>query len=259
MTWVAPGAFQMGSAPTEAGHEPDERLHSVALGYGFWLGRTEVTVRQWRFFVDESGFGGTGAGSGIHVRTASGWKLVADAGWRSPGFPQDDTHPVVGASWEDAVEFCRWLTARERAAGRLPKGWSFALPTEAQWEYACRADTTTAFSWGEPIDPARANFKPGQAGAAYGEGTSPVASYPANAWGFFDMHGNVWEWCADAYGEYPSGDAVDPAPVAEGEFRVKRGGSWVGAGENCRSANRNRDLPDHRAFHIGFRICLRRE
>lgn len=258
MAWIPPGTFRLGSAESEAGHEPDERAVEVTLGSGFWLGRTEVTVAQWREFVAATGFAGKDAGRGLHVRSSRGWQLTPGLDWRDPGFPQSDEHPVVGVSWEDAAAFAAWLTTREQSAGRLPEGWAYGLPSEAQWEYACRAGTRTAYSFGDTLAPEQANFGAGGRDGRYPEGTRRVASHPANAWGLHDMHGNVWEWCADAHGPYPEGPLRDPPPAAGGTHKVKRGGSWIGAGENCRSANRNRDQPGHRSFIIGFRVALRK-
>jgi len=141
----------------------------------------------------------------------------------------------------------------------LPEGWVYTLPTEAQWEYACRAGTTTATAFGDSLSSKQANFNGDYpyGGASKGPNlgrTTDVGSYPANAWGFHDMHGNVWEWCSDWYGDYPDGSASDPVGPSAGSDRVLRGGRWDFHGQNCRSANRYRYGPDFRRYDLGFRV-----
>jgi formylglycine-generating enzyme required for sulfatase activity len=128
---------------------------------------------------------------------------------------------------------------------------SYQLPTEAQWEYACRADTKTAFSFGDSLTSEQANISGGP-----GE-TVDVGKYPGNFWGFHDMHGNVWEWCADWYGAYPIGAVSDPVGPADGSYRVERGGSWFNTANRARSANRYRNLPATSNYSLGFRLSLR--
>jgi len=143
------------------------------------------------------------------------------------------------------VEFCEALNKKER----IPRGWKFALPTEAQWEYACRAGTKTSFSWGDNITPQLANYNDSGINK-----TVEVGSYKANPWGFFDMHGNVREWTADWHGAYPRSSVIDPRGPNKGSARVNRGGSWINSGSNLRSAARNRSNPSHRRRSIGFRV-----
>jgi formylglycine-generating enzyme required for sulfatase activity len=154
-------------------------------------------------------------------------------------------------SFNEVNKFCRKLTELERKAGRLPEGMSYQLPTEAQWEYACRAVTKTAYAFGAGLTTAQANIfgGPGK--------TTSVGSYKPNAWGFHDMHGNVWEWCADWYGDYPSGLVRDPVGPAVGSYRVSRGGSWNFTANYARSAHRNRNEPAHSLNYLGFRLSLR--
>jgi formylglycine-generating enzyme required for sulfatase activity len=172
--------------------------------------------------------------------------------------------PVEQVTWRDAMTFCEKLTAQEKAAGRLPKGWvtktgkrmggkAYTLPTESQWEYACRAGTTTAYSFGDTIPDKQANFhgKPGK--------TTPVGNYPANPWGFHDLHGNVWEWCLDLYGGYPVGPARDPIGPSTGKEGILRGGSWNYDGNLMRSACRDKDPQRNRHSILGFRLSLQRE
>ena len=168
--------------------------------------------------------------------------------------------PVETINWVDAVAFCTQLTAQEQAAGRLPAGWAYVLPTESQWEYACRAGTTSAYSWGASIASSNANYN-WDGGANDGNDfkqTRDVGQYAANSWGFFDMHGNVWEWTANWYqAAYPTGNPViDPIGPATGSTRVYRGGSENNAGPVLRSARREDDPPSTRNHHIGFRVVF---
>jgi formylglycine-generating enzyme required for sulfatase activity len=228
----------MGSPPDEPGHRADEAQVEVTLTQGFWMGKYEVTQGQWRRVV--------GALPGI---------VNADVG---------DDFPVYSVSFIEAEEFCRRLTEQARASGKLPPDWEFRLPTEAQWEYACRAGSTTPFSFGETLTSAEACFgKPynGTPTGVPGSASSRAGSYAANAWGLHDMHGNEWEWCRDWYhAQLPGG--VDPDLSAlkglsnrDGTYsRVRRGGAWVESAAFCRSAVRLRYEPARRADHIGFRV-----
>lgn len=171
----------------------------------------------------------------------------------NPSLFKGDELPVERVSWEDCQRFIGKL------AGLTP-GLCPALPTEAQWEYACRAGTRTVFSFGDGLDTERANYHgnyPYNDGArgAYRQVTPPVYSFPPNPWGLYHMHGNLWEWCADWYGAYSGGAVVDPVGPAEGQYRVLRGGSWSSGGHLLRSAYRNRDPPDFRLELIGLRLA----
>lgn len=238
LRWCPPGRFRMGSAPDEPGRRSDEGPVEVTLSRGFWMGQFEVTQSQWRRVM------GTLPG-----------KLVAGAG---------DDVSVYWTTFVQAEEFCRRLT--EEAAGELPPGWEFRLPTEAQWEYACRAGTTTAFSFGETLTPAQANFGRPFRGAPPGfpDGSAtPVGAYPANAWGLHDMHGNQWEWCRDYFHRQILG-GVDPDRRDEkgtinrdgSVSRVRRGGGWPEEARFCRSAARLPFEPERGSNHIGFRVVL---
>jgi formylglycine-generating enzyme required for sulfatase activity len=238
LCWCPPGRFLMGSPPNEPGHRADEAQVEVTLSQGFWMGKYEVTQGQWRRVA--------GALPGI---------VNADVG---------DDFPVYSVSFIEAEEFCRRLTEHARASGELPSDWEFRLPTEAQWEYACRAGSTTSFSFGEKLTSAEACFgKPynGTPTGVPGSASSRVGSHRANAWGLQDMHGNEWEWCRDWYhAQLPGG--VDPdlfalkgSPNPDGTYsRVRRGGAWVESATFCRSAVRLRYEPARRADHIGFRV-----
>ncbi len=247
MIWIEPGTFIMGSSEDELGREDDETQHQVTLTQGYWLGKYEVTQAQYE----------------------------AVMGTNPSDFKGADL-PVERVTWNDAVKFCEWLTAQERVAGRLPKGYEYTLPTEAQWEYACRAGTTTAFNNGTNIptmlqcedrpcpnlDPlAWYGYNSGQydsAGNYTGNGkTFPVGQKQPNAWGLYDMHGNVWEWCLDWYGSYPSSAVTDPKGSSSGSYRVLRGGSWNFNAYSCRSAYRFDSTPsDFNRNYYGFRVAL---
>jgi formylglycine-generating enzyme required for sulfatase activity len=180
--------------------------------------------------------------------TQKQWKALMG---KNPSFFTGDDLPVETVTWKDAAEFCRKLSKKE--------GVTYRLPTEAEWEYACRAGTTTAFHTGETINTDQANYDGNHtyAGGPKGEfreTTTEAGSLPANAWGLHEMHGNVWEWCADWYGEYPQGEARDPTGPAKGDRRVFRGGCWINFPAVCRSANRASTVPVSWNFHLGFRV-----
>jgi len=183
---------------------------------------------------------------GIHEVTQAQYEQVMGV---NPSEFKGANNPVENVSWDDAVVFCRRLSElpAEKAAGNV-----FRLPTEAEWEYACRAGTTTKYSFGDD----ESDFgEYAWYGDKYGDKHYPVGSKQPNAWGLYDMHGNVWEWCQDLYGDYPSGTVTDPTGAASGSYRVNRGGSWFNA-EGCRSAYRGRDPPYFRFCRIGFRVYL---
>ncbi|HWE40567.1 MAG TPA: formylglycine-generating enzyme family protein [Isosphaeraceae bacterium] len=239
--WCPPGRFTMGSPPGEPERRPDEDAVEVTLTKGFWIGKFEVTQGQWKRVVGKF----TGA-------------LTAGEG---------DGFPIYAVNFAEVEDFCRRLTARARAAGDLPDDWEFRLPTEAQWEYACRAGTTTATSFGDSLSRSQANFQGtpyrGAEGGPSLKRAAKVGSFPANPWGLHDMHGNVFEWCRDWYhAKLPGG--VDPdlysaratasANSDRSHSRVRRGGCWADDGWPCRSACRLRFEPERRADHIGFRV-----
>jgi formylglycine-generating enzyme required for sulfatase activity len=235
MIWCPPGTFTMGSPLDEANRSTDETEHNVSLTRGFYLGKYEVTQTQYEAVM----MGNTETNSTGHVISAT------PSNWH--GNPNS---PVEMVSWEDIQVFLTRLN--ELRAENLPTGWSYVLPTEAQWEYACRAGTKTAFSWGDTIASTNANYND------ILSQTRDVGYYSANHWGFFDMHGNVWEWTADLYqAAYPSGNPViDPIGPALGSSRVNRGGSWYVGGASLRSAKRGTTSPSDRYVSVGFRLCL---
>ena len=236
LVWCPPGTFTMGSSRAErrvavaAGgkfvHYKDEMQHKVTLTKGFWLGKYEVTQRQWQSVMGKN-----------------------PSYFKSAGLDA----PVEQVSWNDCQEFLKKLNA--------PAGHEFRLPTEAEWEYACRAGTATAFHYGDDLDSSQANF---YGNSPFGNGrkgeyrrtTVKAGSFRPNAWGLYDMHGNVYEWCQDLYGDYPSGAVTDPAGAAKGSVRGFRGGSWSDIARFCRSAYRFRYVPSFSYDYLGFRVAL---
>ena len=212
------GTFVMGSPRDEEGRSDDEKQHEVIIGKPFHLQTTQVTQGQWKRIMKDN---------------PSDFKKCGD------------DCPVENVPWQDAQAFISKLNEVEG-------GKQYRLPTEAEWEYACRAESTTRFCFGD--DEAelgeyawyRANSK---------RTTHPVGQKEPNAWGLYDMHGNVWEWCQDWYGAYPEGRASDPRGRTSGESRVVRGGSWFNGAGYIRSANRGKCRPDYRDYNIGFRLA----
>ncbi|MDA0590741.1 MAG: SUMF1/EgtB/PvdO family nonheme iron enzyme, partial [Planctomycetota bacterium] len=215
MIFCPPGTFSMGSPSSETGRGGDETQHSVTLTNGFYLGKYEITQAQYETVMN-------GNSEGLNAKPSQ--------------WPNNDDRPVEKVSWNDAQVFLTRLNSIEQTAGRLPNGWKYVLPTEAEWEYACRAGTTTAYSWGNDINSTHANWNwdggPNDGNDA--KQTLNVGQYAANPWGFFDMHGNVWEWTFDWKANYPGGAQNNPEGSASGSYRVQRGGSWYGTGADLR-------------------------
>ncbi|MFH1885419.1 MAG: formylglycine-generating enzyme family protein [Pseudomonadota bacterium] len=224
--WCPPGTFTMGSPSSEPGRYDDEPQHQVTLPRGFYMQTTEVTQGQWE-------------------------KVMGN----NPSYFQDcgADCPLANVSWDDAQGFIRKLNQME--------GETYSLPTEAQWEYAARAGTNTAFYTGRCLSTDQANYDGNYPllGCPKGQDrktTVPVASFFPNAWGLYDMHGNVYEWCLDWYGNYPSGIVTDPTGPSSGSSHVIRGGGWLHYATNCRSACRSLQSPGHRNDLLGFRLSL---
>jgi formylglycine-generating enzyme required for sulfatase activity len=216
--WCPAGIFMMGSPKDEQGRRENENLHQVTLSNGFWMQETEVTQVMW------------GSVMGNNPSHFKGAKL-----------------PVEKVSWEDCQEYIKKLNE----LGVAPGGFKFALPTEEEWEYACRAGTKTTYFFGNTLKKEQANI--------FSDKTKEVGSYPANTWGLRDMHGNVWEWCDDSYEGYPrgGGDGWDPVwENFEGEAYVTRGGGLYGHIGFHRSAFRGYDPPHAKGNHLGFRLAL---
>jgi formylglycine-generating enzyme required for sulfatase activity len=234
MIFCPPGTFAMGSPTSESGRGGDETQHQVTLTNGFYLGKYEVTQAQYQTVMNGNSEG-----------------LNAD-----PSQFKGSNRPVEKASWEDAQIFLSRLNSIEQSAGRLPNGWKYVLPTEAEWEYACRAGTTTAYSWGNDINSSRANYNWDGGGNDGNDSkqTVEIGQFSANPWGFFDMHGNVREWVHDWKANYLSGAQTDPEGPASGSNRVRRGGSWTNDGAYLRSAKRSDHPPSDRRPYLGFRV-----
>ena len=252
MVYIAPGTFRMGSPSFEPMRDSDETLHKVRLTKGFYMGAAEVTLGQWRAFVNKTGYKSEAEKEGwAYVWDGDSWEKKKGVSWKEPGFPQGDDHPVTCVSFNDALEFIKWLNRRE--------GEGYRLPSEAQWEYACRAETDTPFNTGQCSSTDQANYNGNYPLSAcskgiYREKTMPVESFVPNKWGLYDMHGNVWEWCSDWYGDYPSGQVTDSVGPLSGSRRVVRGGSWHDNARFCRSANRGRYGQSYRRSYLGFRL-----
>lgn len=252
---IPAGKFMMGSPNTEAQrHFTEGPQTEVTISRGFWMGKYEVTQAEY---------------SAVMGNNPSYFTNGATALGSGGGITNQLNHPVEQVSWFDATNYCVRLTERERLAGRLPQGHVYRLPTEAEWEYACRAGTTTAFHYGPALRSGMANF---DASVEYDSSggsvenpngiwlgqTTPVGSYAPNAWGLYDMHGNVWEWCQDWWAQnLPGGSVIDPTGPNSGSGHVFRGGCWSSYAWYERSAFR---LYDGRAescdIGLGFRIVL---
>ena len=223
MVYISPGTFMTGSPSNEPNRYSNERQHRVTLTKGFYMGVTEVTQGQWREIMGSN-----------------------------PSNFKGDNLPVERVSWNDCREFIRKLNRHEGTD-------KYRLPTDAEWEYACRAGTTTPFFTGGCISTDQANYNgnypmPGCSKGIYRKKTIDVASFSPNAWGLYDMHGNVWEWCQDWYKDYPPGHVTDPEWSSSGSARVLRGGSWGNYAWDVRSALRYWFDPVNRGNNGGFRV-----
>ena len=256
------GEFTMGSPLSEFLRGSDETQHQVRVS-DFFLCKYPVTVAEFRSFVEASArTEAEKAGGEVNKRNELSGSVRSHS---------EENHPVLHVSWYDAVAYSQWLTKKT--------GKQFRIPTEAEWEYACRAGTTTPFNSGEELMSGNANynganpykspyknpyknpFTNNQKGVYRGK-TVTANSFAPNAWGLYNMHGNVWEWCSDRYGEnYYNGPKAkervfNPAGPATGSYRVLRGGSWGNDADCCRSAYRNCGIPHRRSYFIGFRLVL---
>ena len=225
MIYCAPGSFIMGSPASEPGRYDSEVQHKVTLTKGFWLGKYPVTQSQWESVMGNNPF-------------------QSNKGYN---------YPVDNVSWDDCNDFIEKINSQSNINARFP--------TEAEWEYACRAGTTTAYYWGNYLNGDMANCNGNYPCGTNMKGhyvgkTTMVGSYYANPWGFYDMHGNVCEWCADWLGSYPTNAVTDPKGPASGDYyRVLRGGGWSNLARRCRSADRSNGYPGERYFYFGFRLC----
>jgi len=275
MIWIKGGSFDMGSPENE---NDDSPVHRVVLD-GFWMSETEVTIGQFQKFVEETQYNtdaesGAGPnGQGARILNAEGdyeWDKSGD--WKNPGFSQEENYPVVCVSWNDSKAFCEWLSQKGKGI--------YTLPTEAQWEYACRSGTNTAYFWGDDpnkglgwcngfdesasvaLSSKKRKYLSGFRTFNWDDGyvfTSPVKRFKQNSNKLYDMHGNVSEWCLDWYDEkfYVKPEATKRNPLNEksGKFRVLRGGSWYLSPGYIQSANREGVDPSLRVDSVGFRVC----
>ena len=231
---IPEGSFTMGSKSGKADEEP---VREVTISRPFWMARFEVSNEQFRDFLRETGYDGDDDAIGAYL------KHFRDGG----SMPVGDDYPIVYVSWENAQNFTEWLTRRERLGGRLPAGYEYRLPTEAEWEYCCRAGRAVNFS-GVPREVAWFSLA---------TGARQIGTKAPNDWGLFDMHGTVWEWCRDFYGSYPQRRRqTDPRGPSSGTFRVIRGGSWSNASDLCRCSYRSKASFKEAKANIGFRVVL---
>lgn len=280
MVWINPGTFIMGSPGSEQGRKTDEGPQTnVTITNGYWLGKTELTIGQWKAVIGES--------LKEHVIKMLHDETVYDFGDQQkklreymnfnkddPGkimANENDSLPMYFVSWDDAIDFCKKITAQEKLKGNIPEGYEYNLPTEAQWEYACRAGTTSSTFAGELT----ANDKTYSLldSTAWYSGNSSINYYgkrsgnsnagprnagekKANAYGLIDMPGNIWEWCLDVYTAYPGGSVTDYISNATGVNQINRGGSWGSSANDSRSANRAKNPQPEKSAYRGFRIAL---
>ena len=241
LVWIPPGSFLLGSPMNEVDRSSIEGPQAlVTLSQGFWMGKYEVSQGDYLAVIgsNPSYFNGDRSGPPDNDQN----------------YGTDLTRPVEQVSWIDATNFCAHLTTQDRVAGRIPTNLVYRLPTEAEWEYACRAGTTTRFYYGD--DPDYMNLA---SYAWYGDAfgmTHPGGELLPNAWGLYDMAGNVWEWCRDWYAAYPGGTLTDPQGPVTGTYRVWRGGGWFWVAKYQRSARRSNNLPAYTYDGLGFRVVL---
>jgi formylglycine-generating enzyme required for sulfatase activity len=234
LCWCPPGRLIMGSPPDETERQPGEDQVEGDPDQGFWMAKYEATQGQWKRVVG---------------------KLPGE---QTAELHEGDDYPVGNVTFTEVEAFCQKLTELGRQSGELLMDWELRLPTEAQWEYACRAGTTTATAFGDKLSGRQANFKGrpyngDEPGPSLGR-AAQVGSYPANAWGLHDMHGNTFEWCRDCYHRRLPGGADSDLHDAPATLRVRRGGGWTDDGWPCQSAFRLRFEPERRYDHIGFRV-----
>ena len=260
------GKFVMGSPKSEEDRLDEELPHEVEITQPFYLGKHEVTVGQFKAFVKDTNYRTEAEKDGKGGKAFNGKEFVQkpEFTWKSLHFTQSDDHPVTVVSWNDAVAFCAWLSKKEDK--------TYRLPTEAEWEYACRGGTKTRFGAGDKdIDLKAAGniadatlkmkWKEAVWATNWDDGfpfTAPVGQFRPNDFGLYDMHGNVWEWCSDWYGEdyYGKSPKQDPQGPLSGKQRVERGGAWSTQPKFCRSAFRDFHEPEYRSDCVGFRVAV---
>ena len=258
IAWISVpgGEFIMGSPENESNRKEDETTHPVTI-LPFRISKNAITVYQYKHFVESTGYitdseKGLDGDSGCYVWNGYSSKFKQGVNWKydERGRPLDSkklNHPVIHISWNDAYAYAEWKGCR--------------LPTEAEWEYACRANTKSPFNTGNNLNINSANYKPNNAyvrrsDIAFNNEILTVGKLRPNAWGLYDVHGNVWEWCNDYYAPYPNVPQIDPKGPETGKFRVARGGSWLSQSENCRSARRAYYQQNETMYDIGFRVAM---
>ena len=221
MIYCAPGSFIMGSPADDPDRCGDEVQHKVILTKGFWLGKYTVTQAQWESVMGHN-----------PSKSNKGYNYPVDSVW-----------------WNDCNDFIEKINSQSNLNARFP--------TEAEWEYACRAGTTTVYYWGNFYNSGKLNCDGSLKNGCFLNKTTTVGSYGANPWGFYDMHGNVSEWCADFYGSYPTRSVIDPIGVTFGTYHITRGGSYHSYTSSCRSANRGFDYTSYKykLSSFGFRLA----
>ncbi|MDD3180507.1 MAG: formylglycine-generating enzyme family protein [Opitutaceae bacterium] len=295
LVWIAPGTFTMGTPDDEAAHLKNESPQTrVTITQGYWLGSHEVTQRQWKALMGTDVVGQArvaqmddtffllGGKNLTHLRDY--FNVTKDDDTMRLVGNTDDNLPIIWVSWNEAMVYCRKLTEAARQRGDLPTGYEYRLPTEAEWEYACRAGTTGGTHVGDqmviekdgssrsldPIAWYAANIEVGYEGhcidtdtwatkkpeGAGQAGPRAVGTKSPNAWGLFDMLGNAAEWCMDWDGAYPGGSVSDWQGPATGKFKVRRGGGWSTFASHARSGYRNWHEPEFRWINLGFRVAL---
>lgn len=251
--WCPHDTFMMGSSPKEKGrdnHGNIETQHPVILTKGFWIMETPVTVGMFKVFVDKKKYKSVGDTPFGLVKNKNRMYPNKKFSWDNPGYEYDNDHPVTCISWFDAVEFCKWLSN--------VKDLTMRLPTEAEWEYACRAgETKYPSTLDELLDEVKkiAWIPQNSGNKAHSVKEDPTKAVKYhNAWHIYDMIGNVREWCQDWYGEYSSESVTDPKGAKKKGSRIVRGGSWASELRYCRPAGRLSYVPSYRSSYQGFRV-----
>ena len=242
MVLIPAGKFVMGSPENEKGRYDNETQHEVTLTKSYYMGKYAVTQEQW-----EAVMGNNPSDTPVEQllpRNVTLWDALF-CGIRI--YNEGANLPLTHESWEDCQEFIKKLNAKTDGGYRLP--------TESEWEYACRAGTTTAYSFGKSITKSEAKINGDNIKAVWSYGPNAVGSYRPNAFGLYDMHGNVCEWCEDWYGDYPAGAVTDPKGPATRSSRVLRGGSFNDKESHARSSTRNDITPSDRGVNVGFRLA----
>ncbi|MDO5554980.1 MAG: formylglycine-generating enzyme family protein [Planctomycetia bacterium] len=274
---IPAGEFTMGFTNSQNGNEAnsDYPAHIVRLSQPFYMARYELTVAEYRKFTSSVGYKTIAEVQGWSrgfIADRCTWGHVENLSWLDPGFHQEDTHPVVCINWFEAIAYVDWLNTQEQPTTPSGRKMKYVLPSEAQWEYACRGQTATSYSWGDLADDGLTRVNGRDAGGgpdntiwsdtfSFRDGftvTAPVGSFPPNSYGLCDMHGNVSEWCNDWYDPnyYRVAPRDDPQGPQEGSLRVDRGGGWYSSPYGCTSFYRGKLAPEQRSANLGLRIAL---